>query len=167
MSLGKSFGSPGGDPTHYNTLHTQHSHLGRWGGRGLQALSRGGWELGAGGRRKAPETTFLMMGDEPRAGPGRWRMGRCGVGPRVTDLSLLHLTGGGISCGHVLPFSPGQTWESKDKVLRPSFAVFGVTSGKSLRHSELQISPLQNVNSESAVPLWGRQCEDLCGPALC
>lgn len=163
MSLGKSFGSPGGDPTHYNTLHTA---LGR---RGLQALSHGGWELGAGGRRKAPETTFLMMGDEPRAGPGRWRMGRCGVGPRVTDLSLLHLTGGGISCRHVLPFSPGQTWESKDKVLRPSFAVFGVTSGKSLptRHSELQISPLQNVNSESAVPLWGRQCEDLCGPALC
>lgn len=43
MSLGKSFGSPGGDPTHYNTLHTA---LGR---RGLQALSRGGWELGAGG----------------------------------------------------------------------------------------------------------------------
>lgn len=167
MSLGKSFGSPGGDPTHYNTLHTQHSHLGLRGGRGLQALSRGGWELGAGGRKKAPETTFLMMGDEPRAGPGRWRMGRCGVGPRVTDLSLLHLTGGGISCGHVLPFIPRQTWESKDKVLRPSFAVFGVTSGKSLSHSELQISPLQNVNSESAVPLWGRQCEELCGPALC
>lgn len=161
MSLGKSFGSPGGDPTHYNTLHTA---LGR---RGLQALSRGGWELGAGGRRKAQETRFLMMGDEPRAGPGRWRMGRCGVGPRVTDLSLLHLTGGGISCGHVLPFIPRQTWESKDKVLRPSFAVFGVTSGKSLSHSELQISPLQNVNSESAVPLWGRQCEELCGPALC